>query len=280
MDILKFFNPLFLYRIRKIVLPYVLRPLSSRGITVTENERRLAALKDRHKGQRCFVVGNGPSLKISDLDRLTNEVTFSCNKIYLAFDQTAWRPSYYVAEDILFVQQNYKTIEGLHGFTKIFPYYLKKYVPSFSDSYYFNYAYQDFAVSLPRFSFNLLDQLYGGATVTYTLLQLACYLGIREIYLLGVDLDYKVPAHNNGKFKNTNIIAAQGERNHFHPDYHRPGETWFEPDLHAHRNAFLAARQAMEKVGGSIKNASRGGKLDVFERVDFDALIDNGKNLI
>lgn len=274
MDIFKLFNPLHLYQIRKLIIPYLLRPLSSRGITITDNERRLATLKDMHKGRRCFVIGNGPSLKISDLDRLINEVTFACNKIYLSFDQTAWRPTYYAAEDILFVQQNYRTIEDLQGFAKIFPYYLKKYVPAFTDAYYFNFAYQDFSIPFPRFSFNPLDQLYGGATVTYTLLQLACYFGIREIYLLGVDLDYKVPVKNNGKFKNTNIIAAQGECNHFHPDYHRPGETWFEPNLDAHRNALLTAQRAISKVGGSIKNASRGGKLESFERVDFDTLIE------
>ena len=43
---------------------------------------RLAALKDIHKGQRCFIMGNGPSLKNTDLSKLRNEITFGL-KLYL-----------------------------------------------------------------------------------------------------------------------------------------------------------------------------------------------------
>jgi hypothetical protein len=46
---------------------------------------RLAALKDAHRGERCFLIGNGPSLKQTDLSLLKNEFTIGTNRIYLAF---------------------------------------------------------------------------------------------------------------------------------------------------------------------------------------------------
>jgi uncharacterized Rossmann fold enzyme len=33
-------------------------------------EKRLKALKDLHRGKRCFIIGNGPSLKAEDLEML------------------------------------------------------------------------------------------------------------------------------------------------------------------------------------------------------------------
>ena len=52
-----------------------------------ESIRRLAELKDIHKGRRAFIIGNGPSLKQTDLSKLKNEITFGMNRIYLLFDR-------------------------------------------------------------------------------------------------------------------------------------------------------------------------------------------------
>jgi hypothetical protein len=52
-----------------------------------QSMRRLAALKDVHRGERCFIIGNGPSLKKTDLSRLSGEFTFGMNRFYLLFDE-------------------------------------------------------------------------------------------------------------------------------------------------------------------------------------------------
>ncbi len=36
-----------------------------------------------HHGQRCFIIGNGPSLQRTDLTKLKDEFTFGMNRIYL-----------------------------------------------------------------------------------------------------------------------------------------------------------------------------------------------------
>ena len=53
-----------------------------------ENDQRLTNLQNIHKGKRAFILGNGPSLSIADLNKLKNEITFASNKIYLAFEKT------------------------------------------------------------------------------------------------------------------------------------------------------------------------------------------------
>jgi hypothetical protein len=74
-------NPLYVYRNREILLPY-LKKRSTNFIRT----RQIRQFRNRHPGERCFIIGNGPSLAIDDLDRLRSKTTFASNKIYLAFD--------------------------------------------------------------------------------------------------------------------------------------------------------------------------------------------------
>jgi hypothetical protein len=106
-------NPLYVYRNRERMLPF-LRKRSSNFI----RKRYLKQFKNLHPGERCFIIGNGPSLTPEDLAKLKSEISFGSNKIYLAFDQTEWRPSYYVVEDDHMIRQHHKTIRDLNGFVK------------------------------------------------------------------------------------------------------------------------------------------------------------------
>jgi hypothetical protein len=240
-------------------------------IPFTLNDRHLLALKERHRGHRAFIIGNGPSLRTTDLGRLRGEITFAFNKIYLAFDQTDWRPTYYVAEDRLVLQQTYREIGALRSFTKLFPAKAKEWVPRFHDGIYFALAYEQFYPHLPRFVCHALKGLYWGSTVVYSALQLACFMGIREIYLIGVDFSFSRPTKAE-KEGGTTVYTSEGERDHFHPEYRKPGEKWYAPNLHFQEKAFEAARLAMERRGGSVVNATRGGELEVLPRVGFDTL--------
>ena len=45
---------------------------------------------------RAFIVGNGPSLRNTNLDKLIGEVSFGCNNVHLIYKQTKWRPTHYI----------------------------------------------------------------------------------------------------------------------------------------------------------------------------------------
>jgi hypothetical protein len=70
-----------------------------------ESVKRLAALKNIHKGKRAFIIGNGPSLKQTDLSKLKNEITFGMNRIYLAFPEFGFSTSYLCVTNDLVIEQ-------------------------------------------------------------------------------------------------------------------------------------------------------------------------------
>jgi hypothetical protein len=111
--------------------------------------------------------------------------------------------------------------------------------------------------------------------VIYLQLQLAYYMGIREAYVIGVDFSFDVPASSQTATRTElgeEVLRSTGEVNHFHPDYRKPGESWTVPKLEYQRLAFARARRAFEQGGGALLNASRRTRLDVLDRVDFDAI--------
>ena len=64
--------------------------------------RRLQALKDSHRGERCFIIGNGPSLKQTDLSRLRGEAGGWSLKL-IAPDNIALRKTLKRVREILVV---------------------------------------------------------------------------------------------------------------------------------------------------------------------------------
>ena len=105
-------------------------------------------------------------------------------------------------------------------------------------------------------------------------IKLAYWMGIREMYVIGVDFSFKVPQTPTGEVVYGNkVIVSEGECNHFHPDYRTSGEAWTVPKLDEQEEEFAAARKFLEEREGNIYNASRKTKLDVWERVDFEDLL-------
>ena len=74
-------------------------------VTARENRRRLAGFRGRHAGQRCFIIGNGPSLNRMDLVRLKEEFSFGLNRIYLLFERIPFVPTYFVCVNELVLDQ-------------------------------------------------------------------------------------------------------------------------------------------------------------------------------
>lgn len=219
--------------------------------------------KQKFKGDRVFLIGNGPSLTIQDLELLKNEITFATNKIYLAYPETEWRPSYYFVEDYLVAKNFSKEISELNV-EKFMVWEIKKYFDEknivLPNAYWINY----FSIENPQkehlFSENIEEYFYGGYTVMYFMLQVAYYMGFKEIYLLGVDFSFSIPkeASEHSEIVNTDEI------NHFHPQYRLSGEKWTYPNLKEQYAAFKNALDFATAKNIKIVNCSRKTKLDVF----------------
>ncbi|GHG97645.1 hypothetical protein [Pseudodonghicola xiamenensis] len=233
----------------------------------------LHLLRNRHAGRRAVILGNGPSLRISDLDRLTGEITFASNKIYLGFGETLWRPTYYSVEDSLVMQHNRDRIAALRGVTKIFPDNMRQFGYQEADAIFIPFLPPaSFEAPLsdpdfPDFSEDLCRGICWGSSIIYSQIQMALHMGCREIVLTGVDHDYQLPDRRQGRF-----YVHENEQNHFHPDYRSPGETWHQPNLEVIEVSFARARAACAARGVPVINASRQSRLDIFDRADFDRL--------
>jgi hypothetical protein len=238
------------------------------NVYLSSNEKKLAQLKNKHINQRAFIIGNGPSLRIEDLDALKNEVTFAANKIFLAYEQTNWRPTYYSVEDSYDIAEYYDEVCKLKDSIKLFPLKHLLHHPKIKDGLY--YPLIPNKLGEYSFSSDVLNGIYPGYSVTYSLLELALYMGIKEVYFIGMDFDYSF----KGEYNNS-VIIHQNENNHFHKNYRTKGDKWLAPNPKAQLKALQTAKKYADKNGIKIFNATRGGKLEIFPRVDFDTIKDN-----
>ncbi len=230
----------------------------------------LSAIRNRHYGKRCFIIGNGPSLRTEDLERLRPEYSFGSNKIFLGYNETTWRPTFYSVEDYLVARQNRKAIRSLTGSLKFFPFYCDSFFLPVRDAIYYRLTFlQEGDPAYPWFGDDAVKRGFCfGYTVIYSQMQLAWHMGFRQLYLLGTDFSYDYES----KSKTHEELVGRGEKNHFHKDYRKAGEKWNKPNMKMMLLAMDHAEAASRRMGFRIFNATRGGKLEAFERVDFDSL--------
>lgn len=244
---------------------------ASIGIPLTKNEKNLKKFKNKHAGERCFIIGNGPSLNKLDLSKIKNEYTFGVNAIYTNYEKMGFYPTYYVVEDIFVAEDRCSEINNYNESIKFFGDYLKYCLSPDEKSINMNviYNYTDYH-NFPRFSKNVARKIYVGGTVTYLCIQLAYYMGFKEVYLIGIDHNYIIP--KEAKVEGYDILSVSDDPNHFNKDYFGKGKRWHDPMLDRMEKAYKKARIYFEKNSRTINNATAGGKLEIFDRIDYNEL--------
>lgn len=262
-------------RFYHVALDSVEKEMYSVNCLYPGNTKRYRALKDRHKGETCVIVGNGPSLRMEDLNCLKQaEVpTFASNRIYVAFQKTLWRPTYYMCQDFKMLQEHWQEMSHLEGCTCLFPHSI---VYEFEETteqenvIFYPLKYKD---PYPIwFSCNLDKIIHEGMTVTFSAMQIAAMMGFSRIYLLGVDFNYPFITNEKGE-----KVLDRSQRTHFADNYYNKNEAIYQPNLEASLQAYQAAKEYADARGIEIYNATRGGNLDVFPRVDFDEIFIKGR---
>jgi hypothetical protein len=235
--------------------------------------RRTQTLKDRYKGHRIFLIGNGPSLNQLPLEMLAGEYTFGVNRIYLLFDRISWRPTFYTVLDWRVGPDIAHEVNLLDGMTFFIESRYRGLLRGGTDTYWYQSGAESFA-------YDATKPLYGGGTVMLASIQLAYYMGFNPIYLIGVDASYSVPdsvlQEGEDRFGTGVRMELTSTRdddaNHFDPRYFGAGRRWHDPNVKGMVAGFTHAREALTAKGVRIYNAGVGGKLEVFERVDFESL--------
>jgi hypothetical protein len=226
-----------------------------------ESVRRLAAFQDIHKGQRCFIIGNGPSLRQTDLSKLNGEYTFGVNRIYLMFPELGFGTTYFLTVNSLVIEQCAEEIRAL-TIPKFLSWRSHPLIKPTEDMMFLHTTYTG-----PKFAQDVRGRVWEGATVTYVALQLAYYMGFKEVILIGVDHNYAT----QGK-PNTTITSEGDDPNHFNGSYFGKGFRWQLPDLDTSERSYLMARQNFTAAGRQVLDATVGGKLTIFPKVDYSTL--------
>ena len=240
--------------------------LAAKGWGQNAMHRRLQGFRQRHRGQRIFLVGGGPSLRQQDLSPLRHEITIAFNTFFNMADELGWAPTYHLVEDRFAAEDNAGRLNTLGDSVPVYAHDLRDCLDVGDqgvwlcfDRYYADYPQSKF----PRFAEYASEVIYWGGTVTYMGLQWAHYLGASEIVLLGVDMSYRTadaPADST-------LIATDASADHAHPADYAAGSRRRPPNLPRMQCAFDEAHRWLGARGVTLVNATAGGALEGLPRV-------------
>lgn len=182
------------------------------------------------------------------------------NRAYLMYEQWGFTPSYYVCSNPLVIEQFREDIKQLP---------IPRFV-NFASRGYFRGEVEDQRLMYLRVAFSLRDRfrpdatkpISSGGTVTFTCLQLAFFMGFHEVVIIGMDHTFM----EKGIPSKIEVRQTARDESHCHPDYFPKGIRWQLPDLLRSEVAYRLAREAFERDGRRIVDATDGGRCDIFEK--------------
>ena len=241
----------------------------SKNFSSSKYGARLQELKNISDNEICFLIGNGPSLSPDDLTVLhKNHVKcFSSNRIYNTYNETPWRTDFIVSEDEFVLDEIKDKIDSLECKYKFIPIHLNWYKGiNIDKAYYFNLTvYKD--GDIKKFSEDIADSIVCRGTVITTCAQIAIYMGFKKLYLLGVDHNFSRMTDKAG-----NLIIDNTVKDHYGVEKNADKNTKGIFNVDNATQAFIDLKAFAGEHGVEIFNATRGGKLEVFPRVDFDTI--------
>ncbi len=223
-----------------------------------------------HAGERCFILGTGPSLsKLTDcqIDNLKNELIFGVNSFYKAKIADHLNPTYYVLFDNLYWE------EEMHFFEDVLNKFKSK-KPIFLTDYRARHIVENLGVASEtmflynkKYPINTIDSelsknMYIGQNVISTSILIAIKMGFKEIYLLGCDYN---------SFATTNIEHCYNDADE---KKYNTENLAFYLKFYAltTRIHYLIAKHATNK-GVKIVNITPGSLLDAYPRKDISTVI-------
>jgi hypothetical protein len=240
-------------------------------------------LKRIHAGRRCFLVGNGPSLNSQDVLLLRDEVKIVVNQFYLHPQIQQINPTYWVLADPLYwrspqdqflpfvrgVRDAGLSVKlfmptGAHQLiaetplgSQITPHFLH------FDSKRGIHQEIDFSQPVPTYGQNVMS----------VALMLAFHLGCNPIYFMGCD-------HSNWAWTRDKI-----EHTHFHAEEkapigmgHKMSFDELQVTIKVQQFQYLQLLKYADQRGFRVFNATRGGELNLFPRIDFETLFSQPAN--
>jgi hypothetical protein len=256
---------------------------------LTKLERELLArnriFEDCHRGRRAFVIGTGPSLQGQDISSLGSDITYAMSAFWKHESTKNWQPTYYCLSDPIYFDGSeqmrafFRSLtEHIYDSTFFIPTYGRpavreqKLLPE-DKTYWLLFAGELNTFTGPAIDFT--EPIPAVWTISHLCLMAAIYMGCSPIYLIGLDHDW---------------LSHRNEHQHFYQ-----GQAGLEshpevkPSLSAHSyrvtmeavlivwKGYEVLKELARRKGLTILNATNGGFLDVFDRVDYGDVINSHK---
>jgi hypothetical protein len=213
-------------------------------------------------GEVGFLIGNGPSVRGEDLEKLSDRTAFCCNRFHMAYSMMSFRPTFTLCADRQVIDDFGQDIANNSEGEVIL---VNKTKPEIQNCTWIPH------ISRRRLVFKkskLCHVTTGGGTL-FTAIQLGYFLGIRKFVLYGVDHNFTFDPVDDSEDA---FRSASGDNNHFIKGY-RSGQKWCPPEVKLIEDSFTYADRYLRKENGFLLNATRGGHLEALERVDFEGAI-------
>jgi hypothetical protein len=254
--------------------------------SISDNVRKFQNLRDKYKGKRCFVMGNGPSLKETPLEKLNGEIVWGVNKCHLLYDRISWRPTFFCAADRRVTAHIAPEIDEQSVKLPQTTFFLPEEFQSLRDwKDRPNIIWTKEKLQDPKlgadgyFASNPPDYLRTPNTVTITCIQIAVFMGFNPIYLIGCDTRFSMPEGlssgegqvidpGTGELIEGFALTMEGDSdpNHFDPEYLKKGDPWSAPNIGGQIYGYNRVKEKCDNLGVEIFNSTVGGDLDVFPR--------------
>jgi hypothetical protein len=244
-----------------------------------EEIERWKSLKDKYRGERAFIIGNGPSLNKTPLYLLKNEYTMCFNRFFIMSERINWEPKFYTTTD------NVVLSDILQEAIEFIPKTIYSFLPDIhfrgdnfiervgriSNLYWLHQQHgEGFSQDLPK--------IFPGGTVVYEGLQILNFLGFKEIYLVGVDLSYQT--HTTVKYLKKKGLDIESQKdddpNHFDPRYFGKNKKYHQPEDFVIQNIFRQLKylaDILPELSLKIINAGYDSKLEYFPKADFQRVL-------
>lgn len=235
---------------------------------VAETERvnamKLEELRDKHKGERCFIIGTGPSLNETPLPLLKNEYCFGCNTLYKGFDKWGINCEYYAFGDVKLWKEHYNKVQELDSIIFLSEEIKNTYPDTIDYRKCFPIRTLPSMWVVKQFSGDLTLGKFSGDNVIIDCLQEAFYLGFEKVYLLGCDCTteghfYKDHRDDPGMYEKSG-------------GYHAFSNDWKERFGRA-LQSYWVCKIAYQKTGREIINCTNGGNLEMFTRMKLEEVL-------
>jgi len=243
------------------------------------DKNKISKLKFKKENyKRCFIIGSGPSIKNQDLSYLKDDFTIVHNAFYLIRKNYSFTPSLYVIEDPLPAEDNSVQLNQIQDIQFVVPSKLRKFITPRKNVNYINFDYsylfdpnkKNYNNIKFKFCEDFKYKSFWGGTVVYLSMQIAYYMGFKEIYLMGVDLSYNIP--DSAKIENNIIISSEDDPNHFHPLYFGKGKRWHFPKELRMKASIESAVKFLKGRGINVYNLSPISEIEGAQNIDFDRL--------